>query len=79
MNRRTPRPRDTRSPWLIGIAEIAGYAQLAERTVNTALLSGELDGRQRRAGGTWRSRVEWVDTWIEGFGSAPSRERGRAS
>jgi hypothetical protein len=70
VSRRVHRQPDARSPWLIGLAQIADYAQIAERTVNDALLSGELDGRQRRARGTWRSRPEWVDAWIDSFDSA---------
>ena len=62
------RVRDPRSPWLRTIAEIVSYSGEDKATVLAALMSGELEGRQRAEGCVWRSKPEWVDQWIDGFG-----------
>lgn len=62
------------SPWLVTLPVIAAYAGggMDIETVNQALLSGELEGRQRVPGGKWYSKAEWVDAWIDGFGRRAS-------
>lgn len=57
------------SPWLIGVKDIAEYAQYGTTVVNTALLAGELEGRRRTVHSQWRSKREWVDQWIDNFPS----------
>jgi hypothetical protein len=65
---RRARARDPRSPWLKTIAEIVAYSGEDKETVNQALLTGELQGRQRGPGCVWRTKPEWVDAWIDSFG-----------
>jgi len=71
VTQRTPRQRDPRSRWLNGIAEISAFSGASAREVADALRSGELRGRQRTAGGRWRTHEAWVDAWLAGE-EAPS-------
>lgn len=64
--------RNPDSEWLIGLEAIADYAEFSTRVVNQALLRGEMDGRRRMENSPWRTKREWVDAWIDGFGSVAS-------
>jgi excisionase family DNA binding protein len=62
---RIPTERDPRSPWLVGIREIAGYAGMGEGQITELLHSGEMRGHQRKPGAKWRVRTDWVDAYFE--------------
>ncbi|WP_123312501.1 helix-turn-helix domain-containing protein [Curtobacterium sp. JUb34] len=47
------------------VREAAAYTDCHVETLRDALRAGECRGVQRVKAGTWRTRVEWVDAWIE--------------
>lgn len=51
--------------WLL-VADAAERAGAHPETVREALRAGEMHGTQRGKFGTWRTREECVDAWVEG-------------
>ncbi|WP_134324571.1 helix-turn-helix domain-containing protein [Cumulibacter soli] len=51
--------------WL-NTAEAAEYTGYSAYTIRVACESRELQGVQRRKGGLWRIRREWLDNWLMG-------------
>jgi excisionase family DNA binding protein len=55
------------SPWLT-VPEAAKRARCGRSTIYAAIYAGQL--RTARAGRLVRVRIEWVDEWLQGGGSA---------
>jgi hypothetical protein len=59
------------SPWML-LRDACEYARSSRREVLEALNDGSLWGRQRKAGGTWRTHRDAVDAWLRGDPYVPS-------
>lgn len=53
------------SPWLL-VEQAATYAQTSKYQLLQALRDGSLRGAQTKKGGIWRTRREWLDSWLQG-------------